>query len=169
MNRRNIFAIAAIAVLGLAWLPGSAVSQQKSLKDQLVGTWTLISIQNTAPNGTKQDVYGANPKGILILDAGGRYAMVAAKRDRPKFTRGRLEATAEEFKAATQGLIAQFGTWSVNESDKTFVGRVEGALVPNIEGTDQKSSVSLTGDELKLIITQLTFGGQQESVYRRAK
>ena len=38
MNRRNILSLSATAVLGLALLPGSAIAQQKSLKEQLVGT-----------------------------------------------------------------------------------------------------------------------------------
>jgi hypothetical protein len=74
VNRRSIRSISAMTVLGLALVPSSAISQQKSLKDQLVGAWTLVSADNTAPNGTKRQGYGANPKGILILDAGGRYA-----------------------------------------------------------------------------------------------
>ena len=72
MNTRSILSISAMTVLGLALVPSSAVSQQKSLKDQLVGTWTIVSDEITAPNGAKQQPYGANPKGILILDAGGR-------------------------------------------------------------------------------------------------
>jgi hypothetical protein len=32
-------------------------------------TWTLVSSETTAVNGTKRQFYGANPKGILILDA----------------------------------------------------------------------------------------------------
>ena len=35
MNRRNIFGLSVIAALGLALLPGSALAQQKSLKEQL--------------------------------------------------------------------------------------------------------------------------------------
>jgi len=43
MNRRCILSISAMTALGLALLPGSAVAQQKSLKETLVGTWTLVS------------------------------------------------------------------------------------------------------------------------------
>ena len=43
MHRRNMLSISAITALGLALMPGNAVSQQKSLKDQLVGAWTLVS------------------------------------------------------------------------------------------------------------------------------
>jgi hypothetical protein len=72
---RSANSISAMTVFGLALVPSSAVSQQKSLKEQLVGAWTLVSGDITAPDGTKRQPYGANPKGILILDAGGRYAL----------------------------------------------------------------------------------------------
>ena len=115
MNRRGILSIAATAGLGLALVPGIAVSQQKSLKEQLVGTWTLVSNDNVAPDGTKRQLFGANPKGILILDSGGRYALVQMRPDRPKFAaNNRLQGTPEENKAAQEGAVATFGTWLVN-------------------------------------------------------
>jgi hypothetical protein len=167
MNRCRIFSLSAIAIFGLALLPTSAVSQQQSLKDQLAGVWTLVSCDSTFPNGTKQP-YCGNSNGVLVLDPGGRYVMMTAKRDRPKFTApNRLEAPAEEFKAAAQGLVAQFGTWSVNDADKSMTRHIEGALFPNIEGTDASTSFSLAGDELKLTNNGPTDGGKLESVYRR--
>jgi hypothetical protein len=172
MKRRSVLSISAITVLGLALLPSSASGQQKSLKDQLVGAWTLVSSDITAPDGTKRQSYlGSNPKGILILDASGRYAYVAGRPDRPKFkTSGnaRLEGTAEEFTAAARAFAANFGTWSVNEADKTLTTRYEAALVPNNEGMELKWSNSLAGDELKLSSNRPN-GGRVEDVYRRAK
>jgi len=38
MNRRGILSLSAITAMGLALLPGNAVGQQKTLKEQLVGT-----------------------------------------------------------------------------------------------------------------------------------
>ena len=46
MNRRNVLSVSAATVLGLAMMPGSAVSQQKTLKEQLVGNWTFVSSIN---------------------------------------------------------------------------------------------------------------------------
>jgi hypothetical protein len=43
MNRRKVISLSALTAFGFALLTGSAVSQQKSLKDQLVGTWTVQS------------------------------------------------------------------------------------------------------------------------------
>ncbi len=60
MHRRNMLSISAITALGLALMPGSAVSQQKSLKDQLVGAWTLVSTKYKFPDGTTVDTFGPN-------------------------------------------------------------------------------------------------------------
>jgi hypothetical protein len=172
MNRRSIFTLSAITLLGLAFVPGSAVAQQKSLKDQLVGIWTALSAESTGPNGAKQQFYGAPAKGILILDAGGIYAQVLARPGRPKFksiNRFSLEATPEELKVAVTGTVATFGTWSVNEADKMLSRRPEASLLPNDEGVEQKYAVSLAGDELKTVTVNSLTGLKTEVVYRRAR
>src|SRR5262245_11529038 len=114
MNPGRIIGLAVVvatACFGL--LSTVAVSQQKSLKEQLVGTWTLVSNDNVNSDGTKRQIFGPNPKGIMIIDAGGRFAVIATNPDRPKFKgRTRLDGTAEENKAAIAGTVAAFGTWS---------------------------------------------------------
>ena len=113
MNRRRILSISAITVLGLALLQTSTVAQQKTLKEQLVGSWTLVSQEFTAPNGTKRQI--ANSQGSLIFDAGGRHAFVSGRKDRPKF-KSASQPTTEELAAATLDYFAaNFGTWSVSE------------------------------------------------------
>jgi hypothetical protein len=160
-----------MTVVGLALLPGSAVSQQKSLKDQLVGVWTLVSVDNVAPDGTRRQNFGPNPQGILILDAGGRYAQINVRPDRPKFkSNSRLQGTPEEIKAAWDGSIAHFGTWSVSEADKTLVLRIQNGAYPNQAGAEQKRTVaSLSGDELKYVNPSAAAGGRAEAVWRRVK
>ena len=63
MNRRTIIAVSAIAAFGLGLLPGSAFSQQKSLKEQLVGTWTFVSALDVHPDGSKTDRWGPQSEG----------------------------------------------------------------------------------------------------------
>ena len=170
MNRRSILGLSAVAA-GLVLLSNSVVAQQKSLKDQLVGSWTLVSTEVTQTDGKKRQDFGANPRGILILDAGGRYALVQGRADRPKFkTSGnaRLDTPAAEFGEAARAFAANFGTWSIEEANKTLIRRYEAALVPNAEGTETKVSVSLTGDDLKLTGTD-RIGQRIEAVYRRTK
>jgi hypothetical protein len=50
MNRRSVLAISATTALGLVLLPSLGVAQQKSLKEQLLGTWTIVSVDNVAPD-----------------------------------------------------------------------------------------------------------------------
>ena len=171
MNRRDILSTSAITVLGLAVLAGSAAAQQKTLKEQLVGTWTLVANDNVAPDGTKRQIFGPNPKGILMLDANGRFAQVSVNPSRPKFKGStRLDGTPEENKAVVAGTVASFGTWSVNEADKTMVIRPDGNIYPNAEGIDQRRTVvSITGDEFKYVNPTSTAGGSTEAVYRRVK
>jgi hypothetical protein len=171
MNRRHILSLSVITALGVALLPGSALAQQKSLKEQLTGTWMIVSNDNVAPDGAKRQVFGPNPKGVLILDSSGRFAQIFVRPDRPKFkANNRLKGTAEENKAAVQGTTATFGTWSVNEANKSLIRRIEGGLYPNQAGTDAVTSiVSLTADELKISNPNPGAGGKSDSVYRRAK
>jgi hypothetical protein len=170
MNRRTTLTLtllSALAGLGLALLPGSIVAQQGTLRQQLVGTWTIVSWEMLA-NGTKQQV--ANPKGILMFDAGGRYAIVIARAGRPKFKTG-SQPTTEELAAIWEDFgPASNGTWSISEADKILTWRFETALVPNNEGTDAKWSVSLVGDELKLTsVAPVASGHTSDAVFRRAR
>ena len=169
MNRRSILGICAIAVLALALVPGSAVGQQKLLKEQIIGTWILVSTQTTTPSGVRYP-YGTDPRGIMILDAIGRYAVVQGRTDRPKLKSAvRLQVTKEEFGAAALDFAANFGTWAVTV-DKALARRFEGSLNPNLEGIITKASISLVGDTLRLSgeLNPVT-GERIDAVYRRAK
>ena len=170
MNRREVATFSAITALNIALVPAEAVAQQKTLKEQLVGTWTLLSHEIIARDGAKTALFGANPRGLLIFDAGGRYVQIQVRPDRPKFkANNRLEGTPEENKTALAGGIGQFGTWSLNETDKSLILHEDGNVsYPNEEDTDQKRVVSLSSDDLKVLIG-LGDGGKIELVYRRAK
>jgi hypothetical protein len=173
MNRYPTLVMTIIALLcfGLILSLRGALGQQKTLKEQLVGAWTLVSNDTVAPDGSKQQDFGANPKGVLILDASGRYASVTGRPDRPKFkaiSNVRSQASAEEWAVAARAFAANSGTWSVNETDKTLIRKFEIALIPNNDANETKASVNLTRDELKLTITPAA-GGKNETVYRRAR
>ena len=128
MKQRTVFGLSAMLAVGLLSLPDSINAQQKSLREQLIGAWMLVSCD--APY-----CVDTNPSGILIIDGSGRYAQVAASRGRPKFSTGnRPTAPAEEYKAAAMGLVANFGTWLVNEADKTLTNHIEGALFQTLKG-----------------------------------
>jgi Lipocalin-like domain len=171
MNRRSTLGLATMMALGFAFLASDAVAQQKPLKEQLVGTWTIVSADNTRPDGTKFQLFGPNPKGILVLDGNGRTAFMLMSSGRPKFaSNNRNTGSPEENKATVQGSIAFFGTWSVNEADKTITTRIEASTFPNQEEQDQKRIItSVTADELRYINPATTTGDKAETVWKRVK
>jgi hypothetical protein len=170
MNPPRIFRLSAVTALGFVCLLGHAVAQQQTLKQKLVGSWVLVSNDNVASDGTKRQLYGQNPKGIQILSAEGRYAQVQVNPDRPKFKgKTRLDGTPEENKAAMAETVAHFGTWSVDEVEKTLIMRSEGNLFPNDQGNESKRSVILEGDDLTYANPNPGGGGRTESAYKRAK
>jgi hypothetical protein len=171
MNWGNVLSISAVTMLGLALLPGNAVSQQRTLKEQIVGTWTVVSTVNVQKDGSKVDQFGANPKGSITFDGNGRYMLIIVRSDLPKFAADKAdEGSADENKAVLKGLIAHFGTYSINEADKTLTTRVEASSFPNLSGKEQKRTItSLTANELKYTNPTTVFGNSAEVVWRRAK
>src|SRR6266498_2529067 len=99
MKDRSVLPFSVITALlaGVALLPGDALAQQKSLKEQLVGTWTLVSWDTVHADGSKAPppFEGANLKGMLMFDGGGRFSFQAMT-ESPKFkVSDRMKATAE--------------------------------------------------------------------------
>jgi hypothetical protein len=170
MNRRDVLSVAAITPLGLALLPGSAVSQQESLKEQLVGTWIYVSSTSTRADGSKTD--RPNLKGIVIYTSDDHFVFVSVRADLPKLANpDRARATAEEAQAVLVGSIAYYGTYSINEVDKVITPKVEGSTFANmIGGAEQKRIItSLTADELKFTNPRTPSGETLEIVWKRAK
>jgi hypothetical protein len=163
MKRLRVCSLSALFAVGLALLPGSSGAEPKSLKEQLVGTWMLVSCDATL--GNAKPAYCINPTGILMLDADGRYAMVIAARGRPGGVRASsaAQAPAEMVKEVARGLLANFGIWSVNDEAKTITRHLEGALFPSVEGIDLTASVSFNGDEVRFV------GQEGSRTYRRVK
>ena len=127
MNR-PLLSVCAITALGLAALPGASVAQQKSMKDQLVGTWTLLLSDGVKADGTHVPEFGPNPSGTLMFSPNGHYSLEIMRANLPKFaSNNRDKVTTDESKAVVQGTLAHFGTYQVLHSPH------RGELVPELE------------------------------------
>jgi hypothetical protein len=172
MNRRNILSLSVTTALGLAMLPTGAMSQQKSLKEQLVGTWTLVSWEQATTDGTKRQDFGPNPKGITTFDANGHVFTMYARPDLPKIaSTDRIKVTPQEAQAINVGSLAYFGTYTVDEASKTITLQMESSTYPNQLSVPQKRVITtLTAEDLKFTNPTPTAGvGQINIAYKRAK
>ena len=161
---RIVALIAAVSALFCFAVPRA----EAETAQDLVGTWTLVSATIQAGE-VKMDVYGPDPKGTLIFSSDGRYALIFMRRDLPKLTYNtRMSQTVEESRAITKGSIAHFGTYSVDETGKFLILRIEGSTFPNWAGAEQRRSFSLSGDELTYV-SPGSVGVATQIVVRRAK
>jgi len=169
MIRRNIFKLFVLVVLGLGSPQGNAMAQQKSFREQLVGTWTYVSSTAKLPDGSP--LWGPNPRSLLIFTDNGRFSWQVFRSDRPQVgSNDRRNTSPDENKAIMEGSLAYFGTYSVNEADKTLISRIEGATFPNSEGEEQKRIITrLTVDELRYANSETTLGANVEAVWRRVR
>ena len=152
--------------LGVVLSAGEVFAQ--TAKD-LAGTWTLVS-NVTEQGGNKTDTFGPHPKGILTVDANGRYVLAIVRAGLPTVaSNNRTTATPEENKAIVQGSLTHFGTVSVNAADKTMTFKIETSTFPNWDGTEQKRAFTVTGDELKYTVPAASGGGTATAVWKRAK
>jgi len=165
MVRLTAFAMVAVLTTGLAFSTSCASAQTEK---ELQGTWAVVSVENTGPDGKKSQPFGADPQGLLIFDGAGRYSLQLCSAKRPKFAgNSRANGTPEEDKAAVVGCNPHWGRYTV--SDGIIAFKIEHAMYTNWEGTEQKRKFSVSGEELKYHVPAASTGGTSELVWKRAK
>jgi hypothetical protein len=156
-----VSALAAAALLGLpgaTWAQNAQQSDQgrsqqgqqaqqsaapKPMKEALAGTWRLLIADAVNPDNTQTPLFGPNPSGSLIITPNGHFSLQVVRYNRPKFAANdRLKGTADENKAAIQGMFSEFGTWTLDEPSKTLTLRVEASSYPNLDETTQKYTIT---------------------------
>jgi lipocalin-like protein len=166
---RLLVTVVLAGVLGvgiLAITGGATAAQQPTLRQQIVGTWTLVSVVTN-----NVEAFGPNPVGVAMFDNNGHFVLVEMRRDLPKFaSNNRNTGTPEENKAVVQGSIAQFGTYSISEAERVLTYHFEGSTFPNRNGADEKRvNLTVTADEWKYDNPTPSIGGAGHSVWKRAK
>jgi len=134
---------------GVAMLISAAsIAAAQNLKDQIVGTWTVVTAQVTK-DGKMTEPQGPHPLGQIMFDPGGHFSINIMTPDTPKFaSNNRLTGTAEENKAVVQSSINYFGTYAVNP-DGSVTFHIIASSFPNWTGTDQKRMVEISGNQMK--------------------
>ena len=118
----------------------------------------------------KVDKYGPNAKGMLVFDANGRYSIIFIAGGLPSFGSGnRSSGTADEAMAVVAGSLAHFGTYVVDEADKSLTLQIDRATFPNWDGKNNRRSFVIRGDELRFMEQHSSAGGPATTIFERAK
>jgi hypothetical protein len=143
------------------------IAAAQNLKDQIVGTWTVVTAQVTK-DGKMIEPQGPHPLGRLMFDSSGHFSVNIMTPDLPKFASNNRETgTAEENKAVVQGSINYFGTYAINP-DGSVTFHIIASSFPNWTGTDQKRMIEISGNQMKYSNAVASIGGTAVLTLTRA-
>jgi len=162
MPKTGLVALAlSIVVTTTAYAASSSVAP-------LVGTWTLVAADVLHADGTRTRDYGAAPKGLLEIDANGRYSLQIFSAERPRFAANDKQAGTEaEYRSAVLGASTHYGVVSLDAPHGTLTFNIEAASFPNWEGAAQTRQYELNGNELSYRVPARPDGNIPISVWRR--
>ena len=114
---------------------------------QLIGFWKLISLERRNANG---ELLSSNPgqTGFIVYTASG-HVMVHMMQPYRRRNVG-LSPTPDETMAMYRTYTSYFGPYTVNESEKSLVHHLAGAINPGLVGTDFQRFFELAGKRLTL-------------------
>jgi hypothetical protein len=148
MTRRGIISALSLAPFGHARTNGAGV------RKKFIGVWKLISGESRDKvTGVVRYPWGTKPVGRLAYDDGGRVFAQLMNPDRRSVGRmanrdaaAAIEtASAEEMREILTGFNAYFGTFDVDEPDRTVIHHLQSALIPSWVGTDQRRKYEFSG------------------------
>ncbi|MGM5025177.1 lipocalin-like domain-containing protein [Tardiphaga sp. 862_B3_N4_1] len=163
---KALLSIAIVAALTCGTLSAGAA---EPLRQQLVGTWSVISFVNeNEKTGKTTKAFGSDPKGYFMFDAGGHFSINLIRARRPKFG-NRDFPTSGEGRAALEGMIVMFGDYKVNETDSSISLHIIGGSFPAWDNTNKKRFIAIRNDELTYKNpTPATGGGTAVVTLKRA-
>ena len=130
-------------------------------KEQFAGTWKLVSSEFRTSDGDVSYPLGKDAVGLIMYDTKGHVSAQIMSPSRPKCASSdHLKSTPSEAKAASDGYVAYFGKYEVNEEKRTITHHAEGSLFPNWEGAPLERFFEFSGNRLTLSTPPMPMGGK---------
>lgn len=122
---------------------------QPSIKAQLIGAWTLVSLETADATGAVTWPMGENPTGQLLYTPAGYMSVHIMQLGRPALVAPALYAT-HPLRYADLGYLAYCGRYHTDEATQLVTHQVEISLYPEWLGQPQVRQVRFEGDQLHL-------------------
>jgi hypothetical protein len=128
---------------------------QNPTVSQLVGTWQIVSIEDTSTDGKvgPSAQFGPHPKGFLMYEPDGHMCATLANGDRPTWKDPAKPTDAEKI-AYYDSFIAYCGTFKLESVTSTVTHYPSVAWTPAYVGSTQPRPFKLEGNRLIITVTQ---------------
>lgn len=160
----------AVAAACAAVLSATAHAQDGSLKRQLAGVWSLVSVETLSKDGKSLPyLEGENIKGLLII-TGTRYSLQIIAEYPKLASNDRLKTTPDEDRTVAHGVLSNWGTYTVNEAERSLTLTNERSSFPNQNGAVGVRTISvLTPGDLTFSVPTTRTGNTQKLSWRRVE
>ena len=153
-NSNSILIIFLLSIGAFVSFGAVEIHAQTSNKDAkpFIGMWRLVSIVDM--KGEK--IRGEHPTGFIVYDASGNMSVqIMPGTPRPKYAGA--QPTPDEAKAALNGYVAYFGTYTVDKKSRTVTHNLKGSINPGDVGVDRVRAYEMgPGDRVTLTTMPLT-------------
>ena len=142
-----------IVVITLLLLVASALAQSPTVS-QLVGTWQIVSIEDTFKDGTvgPSAQFGPHPKGFLMYGLDGHMCATLVNGDRPAWKDPAKPTDAEKI-AYYDTFTAYCGPFKLDSATSTVTHYPSVAWFPPYLGSTQARPFKLDGNHLISTVT----------------
>jgi hypothetical protein len=139
-------------LMGVALCAASTFGQTElEVRDRIVGTWKLVSMEETMKDGTTRPFpsFGPHAKGFLMYQREGYMCAEIVNSDRPKWANP-THATPQEKLAAADGAFGYCGRYEIDVNRRQIVHLPEVATDPGYMGSRQVRPYRFEGGRLVL-------------------
>jgi hypothetical protein len=124
--------------------PEAAFAQQKTLKEAIVGTWTLTSVYDQYEDGKKSEPWGSGVTGHYVFGGDGSYTQLIIGDTRP-------DMKSDDPRRPDGFVVARLGRYTVDEAKKTVSVKVERAANSSRNGAVITQTFSINGDTASVV------------------
>ena len=141
-------------------MPESGLAVDRTMQNQLLGTWTLISVSSASSTAERDGTpYGINPSGYLTYGEDGRVTALISYGGRKILS---PTATADDYAEAFKTFFAYAGRYTLNANQ--VVHHVEVSSIQNYVNRDLIRTVSFEGDRIALVTPPTLVNGKMQTV-----
>lgn len=138
-----------------------------SLRDQVIGTWQLVSYQSEDEAGNIIYPFGKDAKGFIMYNPDGYMSAQLCKVGRPAYTSGDMQTgIQEEMATVAHCYMAYSGRFELDEEKGALTHHMDVSMNPTWEGQAQPRLATIDGEVLTVINGQQT---QDKLIWKRVE
>jgi hypothetical protein len=150
MQRRTNSILTAVAITCLGWVlqAGEAAAQTGTLRDSLVGTWEIISVQNKYDDGKTMTPFGAGVSGRYVFGRDGTFSETIIGEPRADLKTG-------DPRRPDAYTVINLGHFTVDEVNKSISYKIERAGYSPRNGGERTLMATVHGDTATLVTDRI--------------